>query len=70
MKVRLFVGGKDSLLPLVEKYSRLLKTLGIKHQFSIAPKAEHRYNQVIEGLPFDALDFWRTAFSSAPAISK
>jgi enterochelin esterase-like enzyme len=54
MTVRLLVGGKDKLLPLVQKYSQLLTTLKIKHQFAIAPNATHQYRQVIEGLPFNA----------------
>jgi enterochelin esterase-like enzyme len=60
--VRLLVGDQDKLLPLVQKYSQLLNSLGIDHQFAVAPGAIHRYDQIIERLPFDALAFWKAVF--------
>jgi enterochelin esterase-like enzyme len=61
--VRLLVGDQDKLLPLVEKYSRLLDSLRIDHQFAVAPGAQHRYEEILQRLPFDALAFWKTAFA-------
>lgn len=61
--VRLLVGDQDKLLPYVQKYSELLTSLQIEHQFAIAPGAHHMYNEIIEGMPFDALLFWNTALS-------
>jgi len=61
--VRLLVGDEDKLLPLVEKYSRLLDSLEIAHQFVVAPGAQHRYDEIFQRLPFDALTFWKTVFA-------
>jgi enterochelin esterase-like enzyme len=61
--VRLLVGDKDRLLPLVKKYSELLGSLKIEHQFVVVPGAQHRYDQIVELLPFDALNFWKVAFT-------
>jgi enterochelin esterase-like enzyme len=61
--VRLLVGDQDKLLPAVRRYSDLLRSLRIDHEFAVAPGAEHRYDQIIEHLPSDALAFWRRAFA-------
>ena len=63
--VRLLVGDQDKLLPLVKQYSELLTELKIDHQFAVAPGAIHRYDQIVERLPFDALAFWKAAFGAA-----
>jgi acetyl esterase/lipase len=63
--VRLLVGDEDKLLPLVAKYSRLLDSLGIAHQFVVAPGAQHRYDEIFQRLPFDALTFWKTVFAQS-----
>jgi len=65
--VRLLVGDQDKLLPYVKKYSELLTTLQIEHQFAIAPGAQHMYSEIIEDLPFDALLFWNTALAQPQA---
>ena len=62
--VRLLVGDEDSLLPYVEKYSRLLTSLNIEHQYSIIEAAHHRYDEIIENALFDALGFWKAAFQT------
>lgn len=64
--IRLLVGDRDVLLPYVEKYSQLLKSLHIQHQYVIAPGASHRYDEIIERCPFDALAFWGNVFSAKP----
>ncbi|MCX6632055.1 MAG: alpha/beta hydrolase-fold protein [Candidatus Solibacter sp.] len=61
-KVRLLVGDQDSLLPFVEKYSAQLTSLKIDHQYAVAPGAHHRYDEIIERAPFDAVAFWKTVF--------
>jgi hypothetical protein len=35
----LLAGGQDPLLPFVEKYSGLLTSLKIRHQYAVAPGA-------------------------------
>ena len=65
--VRLLVGDQDKLLPYVKKYSELLTSLQIEHQFAIAPGAQHMYNEIVEDLPFDALLFWNTALAQPQA---
>lgn len=62
--VRLLVGDKDSLLPYVKKYSCLLSSLNIEHQYSVVKAANHRYDEIIEKAPFDALAFWKAAFQT------
>lgn len=61
-KIRLLVGDQDDLLPSVTKYSGLLTSLKIQHRFDIAPGAHHRYNEIVERAPYDALSFWKTVF--------
>lgn len=63
MKIRLFVGDRDSLLGAVKHYDQLLITLQIDHQFAVAPGADHSERQIFESLPFDALAFWKSAFA-------
>jgi hypothetical protein len=61
--VRLLVGDKDRLLPMVTEYHELLASLGIQHQFAvIAPDVFHRDIDIIGKAPFDALAFWRDVF--------
>lgn len=62
--VRLLVGDEDKLLPYVEKYSRLLTSLNIEHQYSVISGAHHRYDEIIEKATFNALGFWKAAFQS------
>jgi S-formylglutathione hydrolase FrmB len=61
--IRLLVGDQDILLPFVEKYSQLLNTLNIEHRFAITPGARHRYDEIIQRCPFDALAFWEIVFA-------
>ena len=60
--VRLLVGDRDRLLPLVKQYSQLLDSLRIVHQYAVAPGAGHRYDEIVQHLPFDAMLFWKQAF--------
>jgi enterochelin esterase-like enzyme len=61
-RIRILVGDKDDrLLGPVTKFHNLLRTLKIDHQFLVIPGAEHRYDQLIEKAPVDALAFWGTA---------
>jgi hypothetical protein len=61
--VRLLVGDKDRLLPMVTEYHELLASLGIQHQFAvIGPDVFHRDIDIIGKAPFDALAFWRDVF--------
>jgi endo-1,4-beta-xylanase len=62
-RVRLLVGDQDPLLGPVTDYHTLLTSLGIEHQFAVVAGAHHRYDQIISGLPGDALQFWKTAFT-------
>jgi acetyl esterase/lipase len=64
-KVRLLVGDQDPLLPFTRQYSGLLTSLGIEHQFTVAPGADHTYRAIVERLPLDALDFWKSVFEGA-----
>jgi enterochelin esterase-like enzyme len=61
--VRLFVGDKDGLLPLVTKYHELMTSLKIEHQFVVAsPDVYHSDRQIFSKLPFDGLAFWKDVF--------
>ena len=59
--VRLLVGDQDRLLPLVMQYSELLDRLAIVHQYAVAPGAGHRYDEIVQHLPVDAILFWKQA---------
>jgi len=37
-----------------------LNSLRIEHQVALAPGADHRYDEIVERLPFDAFAFWKT----------
>ena len=61
--VRLLVGDKDRLLPMVTQYHELLTSLGIQHHFAvIGPDVFHRDTDIIGRAPFDALAFWKDVF--------
>lgn len=62
--VRLLVGDEDKLLPYVEKFSRLLTSLNIEHQYSVIRGAHHRYDEIIEKASFNPLGFWKAAFQT------
>jgi len=62
-RLRLLVGDQDPLLAPVTDYHALLTSLGIEHQFAVVAGAHHRYDQIISGLPGDALQFWKAAFA-------
>ena len=62
--VRLLVGDEDPLLPYVQKYSALLTSLKIEHQYSVIKAAHHRYDEIVQKAPFDALSFWKAAFAT------
>ena len=62
-RIRILVGDKDErLLGPVTNYHELLLSLNITHQFSIIPGATHRYDQLFENAPFNALAFWQTVW--------
>jgi len=63
--IRLLVGGEDGLARPLKAYSDLLDSLKIDHQFVIAPGAHHMWGEIFNRLPFDALQFWKTAFAKA-----
>jgi enterochelin esterase-like enzyme len=67
--VRLLVGDQDPLLPFTRKYSELLDSLRIEHQFAVAPGADHTYRAIVERLPFDALAFWESPFAQTGAAA-
>lgn len=61
--VRLLVGDKDMLLPLVKKYDALLTELNIQHQFAIsAPNVDHRVELILDRAPYDPFGFWKGYF--------
>jgi enterochelin esterase-like enzyme len=63
--VRLLVGDKDRLLPMVTEYHELLTSLGIQHRFAvIGPEVFHRDTDIIGKAPFDALAFWKDVFGN------
>lgn len=64
-KVRLIVGDKDRLQPLVHNYSELLASLSISHVFALcAPNVEHRIDQILDNAPYDPYVFWEESFGN------
>jgi acetyl esterase/lipase len=63
--VRVFVGDQDRLLENNRRYHALLDELGIAHEFTVVPGAEHSYDDKVQWLGLGHFAFWAAAFERA-----
>lgn len=65
--IRLVVGDKDGLDPIIQKFSQLLTSSNITHEFIEVSNAGHEYQNIMAQFPTDPYSFWKTAFEPLSA---
>jgi endo-1,4-beta-xylanase len=66
--VRVFCGDQDRLLERNERFHRLLEELGIAHEYTVVPGAEHGYDEKVERLGIGHFAFFARAFAAAAGV--